>query len=325
MTDLRSPVREPLDAEAVSDLVRRARAGERLAISRIVTELERASAAMPWLIAGLAPHFGRALVVGFTGPPGAGKSTLVDAFVRRLTGQGKSVGIVAVDPSSPVSGGAILGDRVRMGASLAAPDVFMRSLASGGALGGLSPAAVRVIDAFDGIGKDVVILETVGTGQNEIDVAEVADVRVVLAAPGLGDGIQAMKSGLLEIADILVVNQADRPGAEETQQQLLAALSLRTAARGDVPVLKTIAITGYGVEELAAEIQRQGQDRHAVPVQDRRRRRARLLIARAASAEISRALAIPGASCDAMTDDVLSGRRSALAAAIDVLKQSRGV
>ena len=317
-------MREPHNADAISDLVRRARTGERLAISRIVTELERAGADMPGLIAELTPHFGRALVVGFTGPPGAGKSTLVDAYVRMLTAEGKSVGIIAVDPSSPVSGGAILGDRVRMGVSLSAPDVFMRSLASGGALGGLSPAAVRVIDAFDGVGKDVVILETVGTGQNEIDIADVADVRVVLAAPGLGDGIQAMKSGLLEIADILVVNQADRPGAEETQQQLLSALSLRTAARGDVPVLKTIATTGHGVEQLAAEIERHGRNSHSVPIAERRRRRARLLIARAASTELNRALAVPTAEREQLADDVLSGRRPPLVAAIDVLKQSAG-
>lgn len=324
MTDARPPLREPLVADAVLDLVRRARGGERLAISRIVTELERGGAAMAGLITALSGHLGRALVVGFTGPPGAGKSTLVDAYVRLLTGQGSSVGIIAVDPSSPVSGGAILGDRVRMGASLSASDVFMRSLASGGALGGLSPAAVRIIDGFDGIGKDVVILETVGTGQNEIDVAEVADVRVVLAAPGLGDGIQAMKSGLLEIADILVVNQADRPGAEETQAQLLSALSLRSAARGDVPVLTTIAITGHGVERLAEEIALQGRLRLAVPVAERRRRRARLLIARAAAAEITRALAAPGIARDHLADDVLSGQRSPLAAAVDVLNTSSG-
>ena len=329
MTAVRPPAHdqlspEPRAADAAPDLVRRARGGERLAISRIVTELERASAAMPGLIEALSDHLGQALVVGFTGPPGAGKSTLVDAYVRLLTVQGRSVGIIAVDPSSPVSGGAILGDRVRMGASLSAHSVFMRSLASGGALGGLSPAAVRMIDAFDGVGKDVIILETVGTGQNEIDIAEVADVRVVLAAPGLGDGIQAMKSGLLEIADILVVNQADRPGAEETQQQLWSALSLRSAARGDVPVLKTVAITGAGVERLAQEVEQHGRIQLNTPVVDRRRRRARLLIARAAAAEITRVLATPGPARDLLADDVLNGRRSPLAVAVDVLNKSSG-
>lgn len=304
-------------ADTAGDLVRRARSGERLATSHIVTALERGGTAMAGMITALMPHLGRALVIGFTGPPGAGKSTLVDAYVRLLTGAGKSVGIVAVDPSSPVSGGAILGDRVRMGTSLSDERVFMRSLASGGALGGLSPAAVRIVDALDGVGKDVIVLETVGTGQSEIDVAEVADVRVVLAAPGLGDGIQAMKSGLLEIADVLVVNQADRPGAEETQQQLLSALSLRASANADVPVLKTIATTGVGVPGLADAISVIGAKRMAVPVLERRRRRARLLIARAAAAEFSRA-----ATSDAMTaltDDVLEGRVTALEAAARLL------
>jgi LAO/AO transport system kinase len=310
--------RMPHLPDTTADLVRRARSGERLAISRIITELERAGPDMPALISGLSPHLGHALVVGFTGPPGAGKSTLVDAYVRLLTAAGKTVGIIAVDPSSPLSGGAILGDRVRMGASLSDERVFMRSLASGGALGGLSPAAVRIIDAFDGVGKDVIVLETVGTGQNEIDVAEVADVRVVLAAPGLGDGIQAMKSGLLEIADILVVNQADRPGADETQQQLLSALSLRSSAPADVPVLKTVATTGAGVETLAATLATIGARRLQAPVVERRRRRARLLIARAAAAEIARAAT--SSDMSSLTDDVLSGRISALAAAVRLLQ-----
>jgi LAO/AO transport system kinase len=309
---------QPFDSPA--DLVHRARAGERLAMSRIVTELERAGPSMLGLIEALTPHLGQALVIGFTGPPGAGKSTLVDAYVRRLTAVGKSVGIIAVDPSSPVSGGAILGDRVRMGVSLADERVFMRSLASGGALGGLSPAAVRVIDALDGAGKDIIVLETVGTGQNEIDVAEVADVRVVLAAPGLGDGIQAMKSGMLEIADVLVVNQADRPGAHETQQQLLSALSLRAGGHADVPVLMTVATTGAGVDAVSATLATLGAQRLQVPVIERRRRRARLLISRAASEEIARATA--SGDLSPFTDDVLSGRLSALDAAVRVLQRS---
>ena len=238
---------------------------------------------------------------------------------EHLSGERRSVGIIAVDPSSPVSGGAILGDRVRMGASLAHAAVFMRSLASGGALGGLSPAAVRMIDGFDGAGKDIVILETVGTGQNEIDVAEVADVRVVLAAPGLGDGIQAMKSGLLEIADVLVVNQADKPGANATMQQLLAALSLRPGARGNVPVLSTIATAGDGVAALAREIERIGAARLAVPAAERRRRRARLLVARVAAEAIARRLAAGGADVDRLADGILAGETSALEAAAALL------
>lgn len=305
------------------DLVRRAQAGERRALGQVVTELETASENTAVLIAALLPDLGHALVVGFTGPPGAGKSTLVDAFARHLRAGGQSIGIIAVDPSSPVSGGAILGDRIRMTTSLEDDAVFMRSLASRGALGGLSPAAVRIIDALDGAGKDVIILETVGTGQNEIDVAEVADVRVVLAAPGLGDDIQAMKSGLLEIADILVVNQADRPGAEQTHQQLLSALSLRSERRGEISVLKTIATSGQGVPELAAEISRQGRERLRVRTLDRRRCRARYLIARAAADDVARLIRRGGGVVEDLADAVLSGRTSARDAARQLLDRGR--
>lgn len=287
------------------------RAGERKATSAIVTEMERAGPSTGAIVKALEPHLGSALVVGFTGPPGAGKSTLVNAYVQVLRAKGRTIGIVAVDPSSPVSGGAILGDRIRMTAVLGDDAVFMRSLASHGALGGLSPAAVRIVDALDGAGKDVVILETVGTGQNEIDVADIADVRVVLAAPGLGDGIQAMKSGLLEIADILVVNQADRPGAEQTHQQLQAALSLRSDGRGGVPIYKTVAVSGDGVEAMAGEIERAGATAHQQTAQTRRRRRAHYLIARAAAELISAEIRRGGAVLDRLADEVLAGRSTA--------------
>lgn len=312
----------PLDWTDLGAIIKAMRAGNRRAISAAVTEMEKASAHMPGLIAALAPYLGYALVVGFTGPPGAGKSTLVNAYVEALRRSGKTVGIVAVDPSSPVSGGAILGDRLRMTATLADDGVFMRSLASGGHLGGLCPAAVRVIDALDGAGKDVIVLETVGTGQSEIDVAEVADVRVVLSAPGLGDDIQAMKSGLLEIADVLVVNKADRPGAEETLHQLAAALHLRSAA--PVPkVLKTCAIDGLGVTALAEEIARLGAEKLQTPALDRRRRRARFLIARAAAdAVAARVRAGHDGTLAALTDAVLSGALLPAEAAARILAQS---
>ena len=229
------PSPETQDLSDLKALIVRMRAGERRAISRAVTELERLSAAAPRLLEAMQPHLGHALVIGFTGPPGAGKSTLINAYTQHLRAEGKSIGIIAVDPSSPISGGAILGDRIRMTATLDDDGVFMRSLASRGHLGGLCPAAVRVIDALDAAGKDIVLLETVGTGQTDIDVAEVADVRVVITAPGLGDDIQAMKSGLLEIADVLVVNKGDREGAERTLQHLKGALSLKADARAKVP------------------------------------------------------------------------------------------
>jgi LAO/AO transport system kinase len=305
------PKRKP-EAEDLADLPRlvaRMRAGERRAISRAVTELERLSKAAPRLLELIQQYLGHALVVGFTGPPGAGKSTFVNAYTVHLRQEGKSIGIIAVDPSSPVSGGAILGDRIRMTATLQDDAVFMRSLASRGHLGGLSPAAVRIIDALDAAGKDIILIETVGTGQSEIDVAEVADVRVLITAPGLGDDIQAMKAGLLEIADILVVNKGDREGAERTLQQLKGALALRAQDRPTVPVLRTTATTGEGVAAVAAAIDALGRVRMAGDPRERRRRRARYLIARAASDLIAeRVKAGAEGGLDALSDAVLSGR-----------------
>jgi LAO/AO transport system kinase len=306
---------------ALAGLVARITARERRAVSEAVTELERLSPRAPALLQALQPHLGRALVAGFTGPPGAGKSTLVNAVIRELRAAGKTVAVIAVDPSSPISGGAILGDRIRMTAALDDDGVFVRSLASRGYLGGLSPAAVRIIDAFDAAGFDIILLETVGTGQNEIDVAEVADVRVVISAPGLGDDIQAMKSGLLEIADILVVNKGDRPGAEQTMQQLVGALSIRATISDKVPVLKTTATSGEGVDRLLAAIGAVGENVRSQGLQTRRRRRARYLIARAA-ADLVAARVRRGdvGRLDDLSDRVLAGTLTPDAAAATLLK-----
>jgi LAO/AO transport system kinase len=305
--------RKPKAASATTvdfaGLVVRMRNGDRRAISRVLTELERASATLPKLVAALRPHLGRALIVGFTGPPGAGKSTLANAYTAHLRQSGKTVGIIAVDPSSPVSGGAILGDRIRMTTTLDDDGVFMRSLASRGHLGGLCPAAVRIIDGLDAAGKDIVLIETVGTGQSEIDVAEVADVRVVVMAPGLGDDIQAMKAGFLEIADIMVVNKADRDGAERTMHQLLGAAQLREQTRAKTTVLKTTASTGAGVAALAEAIASLGAARLALDGSERRRRRARYLIARAAADLIAERIRAGGErGLDQLADAVLTGR-----------------
>jgi GTPase len=290
-------------------LVGRMRGGDRRATSRVVTELERLSPDLPALMQELRPYLGRAQVVGFTGPPGAGKSTLVNAYTAHLRQAGRSVGIIAVDPSSPISGGAILGDRIRMPATLDDDGVFMRSLASRGHLGGLCPAAVRVIDGLDAAGKDAILLETVGTGQSEIDVAEVADVRVVVMAPGLGDDIQAMKAGLLEIADIMVVNKADREGADRTLNQLTGAASLRAGPGARATVLKTTATTGDGIAALAEAIAATAAARLKVDWRERRRRRARYLIARAAADLIGERIRTgQDRGLDALADKVLAGQ-----------------
>jgi LAO/AO transport system kinase len=260
------------------------------------------------LAARLYPHTGRAQVVGVTGAPGSGKSTLARALALVARARGRTVGVLAVDPSSPFTGGAILGDRIRMTATLDDDAVFMRSLASRGHLGGLSPAAVRVIDALDAAGKDIILIETVGTGQSEIDVAEVTDVRVLVTAPGLGDDIQAMKAGLIEIADVMVVNKADREGADRTAQELKSALSLRARDRAQVPVLKTWATAGQGLEALGAAIEEAGARATAAPPQQRRRRRARYLIARAAADLIAERIRQDASGeFNTLVDAVLSG------------------
>lgn len=308
-------------AKTAQDLVQRMRAGERNAMARVATELERLSPAVPALLAAMQPHLGRAPVVGITGPPGSGKSTLLNALIAHIRGLDRSIGVIAVDPSSPVSGGAILGDRIRMTAALDDDGVFVRSLASRGYLGGLSPAAVRMLDAFDAAGKDVILVETVGTGQSEIDVADVTDVRVIVAAPGLGDDIQAMKAGLIEIADILVVNKSDLDGADRTLHQLKSALSLRAHGRDAVPVLKTSAVTAEGVPDLWSAIEDCSAKRLAEGIEPRRRRRARYLIARAAADLVAQRIRDgAGDKLDTLADDVLAGRLLPADAARAILK-----
>ncbi len=298
-------------ADDGATLVARMRAGERRAIAAAATECERAgvrpSARLTDLMRAMQPFLGHARLIGITGPPGAGKSTLVNALIAHLRGLALKVGIIAVDPSSPISGGAILGDRVRMTAALDDDGVFVRSVASRGALGGLSPAAVRVVDALDAAGFDVILIETVGTGQSEIDIAEVADVRIVVNAPGLGDDIQAMKSGLLEIADILVVNKGDRPDADATLAQLKSAAAIRSR----VPVLKCTATTGAGIEALWDAASPLAEAALKVAPEIRRRRRARTLIARAAAEMLARR--VRSGEIDRLgplADDLLAGSLS---------------
>ena len=265
-------------AVPVPELVERARKGDARAVARLISLVEDASPLLREVMAGLAPYTGNAQIVGITGSPGVGKSTSTNALVKALRATEKRVGVLAVDPSSPFSGGALLGDRVRMQDHAVDREVYIRSMASRGHLGGLSwstPQALRVLDAA---GCDVVLVETVGVGQSEVEIAGMADTTVVLLAPGMGDGIQAAKAGILEIGDVYVVNKADRDGADQTRRDLRSMLALaeRTEESWKPPIIKTIAQTGEGVDEVVAAIDKHRAWLNTSGELDRRRvRRAR--------------------------------------------------
>jgi LAO/AO transport system kinase len=241
---------------SVPDLVERARSGDARAVARLISLVEDASPRLREVMAGLAPYTGNAQIVGITGSPGVGKSTSTSALVSELRKAGKRVGVLAVDPSSPFSGGALLGDRIRMQDHALDKDVYIRSMASRGHLGGLSwttPQALRVLDAA---GCDVVLVETVGVGQSEVEVAGLADTTLVLLAPGMGDGVQAAKAGILEIGDVYVVNKADRDGAEQVRRELRTMISLAERSEGDwkPPIVLTVAQAAQGVDEVVTAI-----------------------------------------------------------------------
>ncbi|MFP6757330.1 MAG: methylmalonyl Co-A mutase-associated GTPase MeaB [Alphaproteobacteria bacterium] len=234
-------------------------AGETRAVARMMTRAEAAHDECRAAMAEIYRHTGRAHIVGITGVPGSGKSTLVSVLAKVIRESGRTLGVIAIDPSSPFSGGAILGDRIRMGALVGDPGVFIRSMASRGALGGLARAALDAVDLLDAAGFDMVVIETVGVGQDEVDIVRVADTTVVVSAPGLGDDIQAIKAGVLEIADIHVVSKADRADANKTITELKQMLMLglvHGADRWAVPVVATSVETGQGIADLLAGIDR---------------------------------------------------------------------
>lgn len=243
----------------MADLVERLRAGDPRALPRLISHLERGSDVGQRALSALYPQTGRAHIVGITGPPGAGKSTLVNALIGSFRASGRRVAVLAIDPSSPLSGGAVLGDRIRMMERHADDGVFIRSMASRGRLGGLAAAAADVVNLLDAAGFDLILLETVGAGQDGVDIARLSRTVVVLQVPGLGDGVQAIKAGMLEVGDILVVNKADQPGAKELCRLLRQSVMPLTAGdTTEIPVLYTVARTGEGIDELRDAIDQHG-------------------------------------------------------------------
>jgi LAO/AO transport system kinase len=250
--------------------VERVRSGDVRAVARAISAIEDNTAEAQQLLQALFPHSGRAHVIGVTGSPGAGKSTLVDHLAREYRNQQKTVGIVAVDPTSPYTGGAILGDRIRMQAHHADTGIYIRSMATRGFLGGLARTTADETTALDASGKDIVIVETVGVGQDEIDIVRLADVTIVILVPGMGDDVQSIKAGIMEIADIFVINKSDRDGADRVEKEIRAMQSL--AMRHDnwtPPIVRTVASEGKGVAELAAAIAQFEQflDKHGLRLQ----------------------------------------------------------
>ena len=258
----------------IEKLIQGILAGEKRSIARAITIIENDGQKAQKIISAIYPHTGKAYVIGITGPAGSGKSTLIEKIVKKLRENGKSVGIVAVDPTSPFTGGAFLGDRIRMQTLSLDKGVFIRSMASRNSLGGLAKATKDAIKVLDAAGKDYIIVETVGAGQLEVDVVKVAHTVIVVLAPGFGDEIQAIKAGLMEIGDIFVINKADRENADRAVIDLLSALELNTEKKWKPQVIKTVALTGEGIDDLLKAVEEHRKYLEAGELEKKRRKRA---------------------------------------------------
>jgi LAO/AO transport system kinase len=245
-----------MDGFEVAQMMARLRAGDVRALARAVSVVEDGAAAGVELLAACREFAGSALRIGVTGPPGAGKSTLVDQMARWLRADGQTVGVVAVDPSSPYTGGALLGDRIRMQGFAGDDGVYIRSMASRGAMGGVARAAADVCTVMEAAGRQTILIETVGGGQDEVDVIGLADVTVLVLVPGMGDEVQSLKAGVMEVADVFVVNKSDRGGAELVEQEIVAMQGLAAKSGWVAPVVRTVATTGEGVKELMEAVRR---------------------------------------------------------------------
>jgi LAO/AO transport system kinase len=244
-----------MDDPKIMRLVERILKGENVSLSRVISLVENESSQVPEIMKLIAPHLGKAHCIGLTGPPGVGKSTLADKLTVLMRKQGLKVGIIAVDPSSPFTGGAVLGDRIRMQQHYLDDGVFIRSMATRGSMGGLPQATSSVIKLLDAAGKDIILIETVGVGQSEVDIMEKTDTVLVILCPESGDAIQTMKAGLFEIADIFVVNKSDHPGADNFVRDIQAMLQLRETSWWNIPVVATEAVNDIGIQELYKQIQ----------------------------------------------------------------------
>jgi LAO/AO transport system kinase len=230
-------------------------AGDVRTLARAISTVENRGPGWAELLKGLFPHSGKARVLGLTGPPGAGKSTLVDQLARFYRKQNHTVGIIAVDPTSPYTGGAILGDRIRMQAHFSDPGIYIRSMATRGSLGGLARTTADVTTVLDAAGRDLIMIETVGVGQDEVDIVRLAEVTILILVPGMGDDVQTIKAGIMEIADIFVINKSDRDGAENVEREIRTLQSLAIRSDGwTPPIVKTVASEGMGIEDLAGAV-----------------------------------------------------------------------